>query len=127
MTGLGVESLFMLAPALAFALWAENGHGGGFISGWGWRNDALLVLAGVVSAVPLIAFAYGVRRIPLSVVGLLQYIGPTLQFLIGVLVLHEPFASSQLVGFGLIWAGLAVFAVNGVRAAARSRTRAPAA
>lgn len=126
-TGLGVESLFMLAPALAFALWAENGYGGGFISGWGWRNDALLVLAGVVSAVPLIAFAYGVRRIPLSVVGLLQYIGPTLQFLIGVLVLHEPFASSQLVGFGLIWAGLAVFAVNGVRAAARSRTRAPAA
>ena len=125
-TGLGVESLFMVAPALAYALWAENGHGGGFVSGWGWGNDALLVLAGVVSAVPLIAFAYGVRRIPLSVVGLLQYIGPTLQFLIGVLILREPFAPSQLVGFGLIWAGLVVFATAGVRAAARARSQAQA-
>ncbi len=75
--GLGVESLFMVLPALVCVLWAESGHGGGFLSGWGWGNDALLVLAGAVSAIPLIAFAYGVRRVPLSVVGLLQYIAPT--------------------------------------------------
>ena len=123
-TGLGVESLFMVAPALAYALWAESGHGGGFISGWGLGNDVLLMLAGVVSAVPLIAFAYGVRRIPLSVVGLLQYIGPTLQFLVGVLIFREPFAASQLVGFGFIWAGLVVFALAGLRAAAKARSRA---
>ena len=123
-TGLGVESLFMVAPALAYALWAESGHGGCFISGWGLGNDVLLMLAGVVSAVPLIAFAYGVRRIPLSVVGLLQYIGPTLQFLVGVLIFREPFAASQLVGFGFIWAGLVVFALAGLRAAAKARSRA---
>ncbi len=120
-TGLGVESLFMVLPALGYVLWAEAGHGGGFLSGWGWGNDVLLVLAGVVSAVPLIAFAYGVRRIPLSVVGLLQYIGPTLQFLIGVLILREPFNANQLVGFCFIWSGLVVFAVAGVRAAARAK------
>lgn len=120
-TGLGVESLFMVLPALVYVLWAESGHGGGFISGWGWGNDVLLVLAGVVSAVPLIAFAYGVRRIPLSVVGLLQYIGPTLQFLVGVLILREPFNANQLVGFCLIWSGLVVFAVAGVRGARLAR------
>ncbi len=120
-SGLGVESLYMVAPALAYVLWAEAGHGGGFISGWGAFNDVLLVTAGVVSAVPLIAFAYGVRRVPLTVVGLLQYIAPTLQFLVGVLVFREPFNAEQLVGFALIWAGLAVFAVAGLRAAARAR------
>jgi chloramphenicol-sensitive protein RarD len=123
-TGLGVESLFMVLPALAYVLWAESGHGGGFISGWGWGNDALLILAGAVSAIPLIAFAYGVRRVPLTVVGLLQYIAPTLQFLVGVLVFREAFDRSQLVGFGLIWAGLAVFAIAGLRAATRARSRA---
>ncbi|WP_313320161.1 EamA family transporter RarD [Stenotrophomonas sp.] len=119
--GLGVESVFMVAPALVYVIWAESGHGGGFISGWGWGNDVLLVLAGVVSAVPLIAFAYGVRRVPLSVVGLLQYIGPTLQFLAGVLILREPFNANQLVGFCFIWAGLVVFAIAGVRSATRAK------
>jgi len=121
--GLGMESLFLLVPALGYVLWSEHGHGGGFVSGWGWGSDALLVLSGAVTAVPLIAFAYGVRRIALSVVGLLQYIGPTLQFLVGVLVLREPFAASQLVGFAIIWAGLAVFAVTGLRTAGKARTR----
>ncbi len=121
--GLGVESLFMVLPALGFVLWSESGHGGGFLSGWGWRADLLLIVAGAVSAIPLIAFAYGVRRVPLSVVGLLQYIAPTLQFLVGVLVFREPFGAGQLLGFGLIWAGLAVFAVAGMRAAAKARRR----
>jgi chloramphenicol-sensitive protein RarD len=59
--------------------------------------------------------------VPLSVVGLLQYIGPTLQFLVGVWILREPFNANQLVGFCFIWAGLVVFAVAGVRAAARAK------
>lgn len=122
--GLGVEGLFLVAPALAWVLWAEAGHGGGFVSGWGWGNDVLLVFAGVVSAVPLMAFAYGVRRIPLSVVGLLQYITPTLQFVAGVLLLREPFSATQLVGFGCIWVGLLIFAAASIRAAAKARSRA---
>lgn len=124
-SGLGVESLFMVAPALAYVIWAESGHGGGFISGWGLGNDVLLVLAGAVSAIPLIAFAFGVRRVPLTVVGLLQYIAPTLQFLVGVLVFREAFNANQLVGFCLIWAGLVVFAVAGVRKARMARVASP--
>ena len=117
--GLGVESLFMFLPALAYVLWAEAGHGGGFIGGWSLGTQLLLVCSGVVSAVPLIGFAYGVRRIPLSVVGLLQYIAPTLQLLLGVWYFHEPFGAAQLLGFGAIWLGLAIYASEGLWRARR--------
>ena len=117
--GLGVESLFMFLPALAYVLWAEAGHGGGFIGGWSLGTQLLLVFSGVVSAVPLIGFAYGVRRIPLSVVGLLQYIAPTLQLLLGVWYFHEPFGAAQLLGFGAIWLGLAIYASEGLWRARR--------
>ena len=112
--GLGVESLFMFLPALAYVLWAEAGHGGGFIGGWSLGTQLLLVFSGVVSAVPLVAFAYGVRRIPLSLVGLLQYIGPTLQLLLGVWFFREPFTAVHALGFGAIWLGLAIFASEGL-------------
>jgi rarD protein len=112
--GLGLESLYLFLPALGFALWSESGHGGGFISGWGWGNDALLILGGVVTAVPLIGFAYGVKRIPLSLVGLLQYIAPTLQLLLGVLFFHEPFDGGRALGFAAIWLGLLLYAGEGM-------------
>ncbi len=111
--GLGVESLYLFLPALAFVAWGESGHGGGFIGEWGWRNDLLLVLGGVVSAIPLIGFSYGVRRIPLTVVGLLQYIAPSIQFVIGVFVFKEAFGMTQAIGFAAIWAGLLIFATDG--------------
>ena len=117
--GLGVESLFMFLPALAYVLWAEAGHGGGFIGGWSLGTQLLLVFSGVVSAVPLIGFAYGVRRIPLSMVGLLQYIAPTLQLLLGVWFFREPFGTVQALGFGAIWLGLAIYASEGLWRARR--------
>ena len=104
----------MFLPALAYVLWAEAGHGGGFIGGWSLGTQLLLVFSGVVSAVPLVAFAYGVRRIPLSLVGLLQYIGPTLQLLLGVWFFREPFTAVHALGFGAIWLGLAIFAGEGL-------------
>ena len=122
LAGLGVESIFMFLPALPYVLWAEAGHGGGFIGGWSLGTQLLLVFSGVVSAVPLVAFAYGVRRIPLSVVGLLQYIGPTLQLLLGVWFFREPFTAVHALGFGAIWLGLAIFAGEGLW---RGRRRAP--
>ncbi len=108
--GLGVESLYLFLPALGFVLWGEAGHGGGFVGGWGWRNDLLLAFGGVVTAVPLIGFAYGVRRIPLSLVGLLQYIAPSLQLLLGVWFFREPFDAGKAIGFAAIWIGLLLFA-----------------
>lgn len=108
--GLGVESLYLFLPALGFVLWGEAGHGGGFVGGWGWRDDLLLAFGGVVTAVPLIGFAYGVRRIPLSLVGLLQYIAPSLQLLLGVWFFREPFDAGKAIGFAAIWIGLLLFA-----------------
>ncbi len=111
--GLGVESLYLFLPALAVLLWGEQHGQGGFAAAWGWQLSALLVLGGALTALPLIGFAYAVRRIPYSLVGLLQYIAPTLQLLCGVLVLGESFGRDRAVGFILIWIALAVYAGDG--------------
>jgi len=123
--GLGIESVYLFAPALATLLWSgAHGHGG-FLplhgaAGWGATLDLMLVFGGALTALPLIGFAYAVRRAPLSVVGLLQYISPTLQFLIGVLLLGETFDRDRAVGFICIWIALALFAGQGLWRSRRS-------
>ena len=122
--GLGIESVYLFLPALAVLLWNESHGSGGFLAtagspGWGLGMDTLLVLGGALTALPLIGFAYGVRRVPLSVIGLMQYIAPTLQFLIGVLVFGETFDRTRAIGFGCIWIALAIFAADGVRRSQR--------
>jgi chloramphenicol-sensitive protein RarD len=112
--GLGVESVYLFLPALAVLLWGEAHGSGGFLDAWGLWLDALLILGGALTALPLIGFAYAVRRVPLSVVGLMQYIAPTLQFLIGVWILGEAFDRDRAVGFAFIWIALAIFAAEGV-------------
>ena len=112
--GLGVESVYLFLPALAVLLWGEAHGSGGFLAAWGLWLDALLILGGALTALPLIGFAYAVRRVPLSVVGLMQYIAPTLQFLIGVWILGEAFDRDRAVGFAFIWIALAIFAGEGV-------------
>jgi len=117
--GLGVESVYVLLPALAVVAWGEAHGQGGFLGAWGSINDALLIFGGALTALPLIGFAFAVRRVPLSMVGLLQYIAPTLQFLTGVFVFHEAFDRQRLAGFGFIWVGLAIFAIDGALRARR--------
>ena len=109
--GLATETLLLSPFALAFLLWAEQ-HGTGALGHSSAGVNALLVGSGLVTALPLALFAYGARLIPLSTVGLLQYIGPTLQFLLGVLVFHEPFPRARAIGFMLIWAALAIYAAD---------------
>ncbi|RBD04603.1 EamA family transporter RarD, partial [Xanthomonas oryzae pv. oryzae] len=87
---------------------------GAFLSGWSLRTDAMLIFGGVVTALPLIGFAYGVRRIPLSLVGILQYIAPSLQLLLGVWFFHEPFDQGRAMGFAAIWVGLLLFVGDSV-------------
>ena len=123
--GLGVESVYLVLPALALLLWGETHGDGGFIahgavSAWGWGAAALLVFGGVLTALPLIGFADAVRRIPFSLVGLLQYIAPTLQLLCGVLVFHEAFDRDRAIGFIFIWIALAIYAGDGVWRARRA-------
>lgn len=112
--GLGVESAYLFLPALVWLLWMEAHGQGGFIASYGWKLDALLVIGGLLTALPLVGFAYAVRRISLTAVGLLQYIAPTLQFLLGVLVFGEVFDRARAIGFGFIWLALLVFAGHGV-------------
>ena len=123
--GLGVESVYLFLPALALLLWGETHGGGGFLTavdsgGWGLGLGLLLVVGGALTALPLIGFAYAVRRVPLSTVGLMQYIAPTLQFLLGVLVFQEAFDRNRAIGFLFIWLALAMFALEGLLRARRS-------
>lgn len=128
--GLGVESLYLLLPALVFLGWAEAAGQGHLTAhtgapAWDARVLGLLVFGGVLTALPLIGFAAAVQRIPYSLVGLLQYIAPTLQLLAGVLVLHEPFGRDRAIGFAFIWAALALYAGDGLWRA-RMRAAVPA-
>jgi chloramphenicol-sensitive protein RarD len=78
--------------------------------------------SGVLTALPLLLFAGAARRVPLSTLGLLQYITPVMQLLVGVLAFGEPMPPLRLAGFALVWVALAVFTVDGLRSAGRSRT-----
>ena len=80
-------------------------------------STVAFVVGGALTALPLIGFAYGARRIPYTLTGLLQYISPTLQLLCGALILGESFDIRQAIGFGCIWAALAIYAADGWRRA----------
>lgn len=125
MPGLAIESLILFLPALLWLGWSESQGLGRFAHG-DLRQDALLVFGGALTALPLIGFAYGARRIPYSLVGILQYISPTLQLLCGVLLLGEAFVVEQAVGFACIWIALAIYAIDSWRRARQLRDALPA-
>lgn len=106
--GLTLETGIVFPIALIYLAFVEFGGAGSFLHN-GALIDILLIGAGLVTTIPLLMFASAARQIPLSVVGILQYIAPTLQFLIGVLIYHEPFDQSRLIGFGLVWLALVIF------------------
>jgi chloramphenicol-sensitive protein RarD len=106
--GLTVETGVLLLPAIAYLLFAEYDGTGAFLH-TGLVSDLLMVGAGLVTTVPLLMFASAARQIPLSFIGILQYIAPTIQFLIGVLIYKEPFDESRLIGFSLVWLALIIF------------------
>ena len=118
--GLTLETGVLFVPALLYALALEAAGRASFLH-VGAASDLLLVGSGVITIGPLLLFAAAVQRVPLSIIGLLQYIAPTIQFLLGVLVYREPFARAQLVGFGFVWAALAVYSAEGLAARRASR------
>jgi len=113
--GLTLETAVLVIPAAAY-LTALQVDGRGAFLHTGLVSDLLLAGSGLVTISPLLLFASAVRRIPLSVVGLLQYIAPTIQFLLGVSLYDEPFSRTQLIGFAIVWIALIVFSVDGLRA-----------
>ncbi len=110
--GLFLETGFLFLPAVIF-LFYTNMIGQGAFLNTGKVSDLLMIGAGLITTVPLLLFASAVRHIPLFMVGILQYITPTLQFLLGVLVYGEPFTQAQLIGFGFVWVALIIFGVEG--------------
>ena len=110
--GLGFETGILFIPAAAYLIIEELAGRGAFLHS-GLVQNMLMLGGGPVTTLPLLMFAAGVRRIPLSLVGMLQYINPTMQFTIGVMLYKEPFTRIQLVGFGLVWSALVLFAIEG--------------
>ncbi len=111
--GLALETAILFLPALAYLVYREFAGGASFGHA-GARMNVLLALAGIVTALPLLWFAHGARRAPLSTVGILQYIAPTLQFLLGVLVYGESFTETRMIGFGAIWLAILVYSIEGL-------------
>ncbi|HNZ01250.1 MAG TPA: EamA family transporter RarD [Anaerolineaceae bacterium] len=122
--GITLETAVLTIPSLAY-LFIVNANGTGTFGHSTPLLDFLLVLSGPVTAIPLLLFATGARRIPLTTIGLLQYIAPTLQFLLGVLVFHEPFDQTRLIGFMIIWLALVLFSVENLLARRRTPSTAP--
>lgn len=117
-TGLAVETLLLAPLAVALLLWRQH-TGEGALGHVNATRTVLILSAGIITAVPLLLFAYGARRIRLSTLGLLQYLTPSVQFALGVWVYHEALPRERLACFVLIWAGLALYATDSVLAQRR--------
>jgi chloramphenicol-sensitive protein RarD len=114
--GVAVETLWALPVAVSYLIWLEAAHQANFVN-HGAGHAALLMLAGPVTAVPLLLFAAAAQRLPMVTLGLLFYLNPALQMAWGVLVGHEPMPVGRWIGFGLIWVALAVFSIDALRRA----------
>ncbi|HLM05780.1 MAG TPA: EamA family transporter RarD [Blastococcus sp.] len=123
--GLFVETALVAVPA-AVVLAVLHSGGNGTFGNAGTGHALLLVVSGIATAVPLLLFAAAARRIPLSTVGLLQYLTPLMQLAIGVFVYDEPMPPARLAGFLIVWVALAIFTADSLRhARATSRRTAP--
>jgi chloramphenicol-sensitive protein RarD len=114
MEGLTVETAIYFIPAVAYILFL-NANGSSSLASGDPQTTILLVGTGFVTGVPLILFGAAARRITMTNLGLLQYIAPTLQFLLGVFVYQEAFSQARLIGFALIWSALIVYSMEGLR------------
>ncbi|MBY5788914.1 EamA family transporter RarD [Rhizobium leguminosarum bv. viciae] len=106
--GFFLEVLILSGPALLYILYLEFG-GQGHLYGTGLADTTLLLGCGVITAVPLMIYANGAKLLKLSTIGIMQYIAPTMIFLIAVFVFHEPFGTARMIAFPLIWAGLFLY------------------
>ena len=118
LSGLAIETVVLVPFAAGYLLWCEW-LGKGALGHAGFAVDALLIGSGPLTALALFLYAYGVRRLRYSTVGLLQYVTPTLQFACGVFVLHEPFERTRAIGFAMIWGALIIYAGEGMRLSRR--------
>ena len=112
--GLSFETMVLFPLAAAYLAWLSVQGENVFLTTTSATTRWLLLASGPITAIPLLLFASGARQIPLSILGLLQYLAPTIQFLLGVLLFKEAFTADRLVGFAMIWTALALFAGEGL-------------
>ncbi|MDJ0381488.1 EamA family transporter RarD [Streptomyces sp. G-G2] len=117
---LAAETALLFPPALGYLLWLAA-QGQSTFTGQGPGHAALLAATGLVTAVPLVCFGAAAIRVPLSTLGLLQYLAPVFQFGLGVLYFHEAMPPERWAGFSLVWAALALLTWDALRTARRSR------
>ncbi|MFF5018526.1 EamA family transporter RarD [Streptomyces sp. NPDC001165] len=117
---LAAETAIQFLPALVFLLWL-TAHGRSTFASEGAGHTALLASTGIVTALPLVCFGAAAIRVPLSTLGLLQYLAPVFQFLLGVLYFHEEMPAARWAGFALVWLALILLTTDALRAARRPR------
>jgi chloramphenicol-sensitive protein RarD len=122
--GLWLETLFLAPVAFGWVLWLSQAGDSAFLHSR--TTDLLLVLGGAVTAIPLLLFTAAAKRLPYSTLGFLQYVAPSLQFLLAVLIFDEPLTTAHIVCFAAIWAALVVFVGEGLRAGRANRAAAAA-
>ncbi|MGW7051887.1 EamA family transporter RarD [Streptomyces sp. NPDC054887] len=120
---LAAETAIQFLPALGYLLWIGS-HGGATFGTQGPGHAALLAATGIVTAAPLVCFGAAAIRVPLSTLGLLQYLAPVFQFGLGVVYFHEAMPAERWAGFSLVWAALALLTWDALRSARRGRTEA---
>ncbi|WP_053756345.1 EamA family transporter RarD [Streptomyces sp. AS58] len=116
---LAAETAIQFLPALAYLLWLTS-HGGSTFAAEGPGHAALLAATGVVTALPLVCFGAAAIRVPLSTLGLLQYLAPVFQFLLGVLYFREAMPAERWAGFALVWVALTLLTWDALRTARRA-------
>ena len=112
--GLSLEMGILWLPAVGYLLFLEGGNAGTFLHTDTFTN-LMLLSTSFVTAIPLLMFAYGAQRVKLITLGLLQYLAPSLQFIVGIWLYNEPLTSNRLIGFGIIWVALGIYALENVR------------
>jgi chloramphenicol-sensitive protein RarD len=110
--GVTLETMILFLPALTYLIFADSSGDGLFLHS-SPATALLMIGAGVITSVPLLLFAAAAQRISLFLIGILQYIAPTMYFVIGVLVYKEPLTAERLTGFAIIWLALILFVVEG--------------
>ena len=110
--GMAVETGMLFFPALLFLLYQDLQGRGAFLR-MGLESDMLMMSAGLVTTLPLLMYASAARRIPLTTVGIMHYITPTCQFLLGVLVYQETFTTDNAIGYSFVWIALVIFSLEG--------------
>ena len=121
---LALETLVLFVPALGWIVALEL-SGSGTFAHESPGHTALLLASGPITAIPLLLFSAAVTRVPLTVIGMLQYLAPVLQFAVGLFIVGEPMPATRWIGFGLVWLALVILSLDGLHASRRTRAAEP--